>query len=561
MTKEINLIFNNNIRLLSNMDKLVHFFRIQNYDRGLRIATNIIDQLSSSIELLISQSEYFNTDTVRMSSDTLLEMMRSILDAQSTRDYILLADLYEIQIIPFIISLQEYIIGREEFDFPEGNYTDSINLLKVKDPALAELIIALPLQGLAIPSGPAVEFASCGLMTLTAYDHGLKFYLHSNRNVSGEAFRLASSWYREEKTKYIIYGLGLGYHVMELSSLDDGIQIEVYESDLNVIHLACAYTGMKNILSDSRIKLTYDPDFSKMMSRIDTLSEGTELVLHYPSVRMIKNDIIRERLEEYFIQYSSINNQSSVLRSNFNHNMLLQDNAVDVLAESFGGKDLYIVAAGPSLDLNFLLLKERKANSILLATGTVFHKLMKASIQPDYVIVTDANSRVYKQIRGLEESSVPMLYLSTANKQVTSNYRGNRYIIFQEGYPKAEDYAKENGFHLHKTGGSVSTTALDIGIRFGCRRIIFLGLDLAYTNNYVHAADTSRRELKGDTHLLQVTDIHGDKIYTTKTLTIYRKWIENRIADASGIEFINATEGGVKIKGMRHAKLMEVLSE
>jgi hypothetical protein len=87
-----------------------------------------------------------------------------------------------------------------------------------------------------------------------------------------------------------------------------------------------------------------------------------------------------------------------------------------------------------------------------------------------------------------------------------------------------------------------------------------LGLDLAYTNNYVHALDTSRRELQGTDNLLQVEDIHGNQIFTTKVLNIYRKWIEDRINNITGIEFIDATEGGAKIEGMKIRKLSECIS-
>jgi hypothetical protein len=101
---------------------------------------------------------------------------------------------------------------------------------------------------------------------------------------------------------------------------------------------------------------------------------------------------------------------------------------------------------------------------------------------------------------------------------------------------------------------------LDIGISFACKRIIFLGLDLAFTDNYIHAAETSRRDLTSTEDLRQVPDIHGNKIFTSKSLDIYRQWIENRIRNEKGIEFIDATEGGARIEGMKLMKLSECLS-
>ncbi len=112
---------------------------------------------------------------------------------------------------------------------------------------------------------------------------------------------------------------------------------------------------------------------------------------------------------------------------------------------------------------------------------------------------------------------------------------------------------------LFNTGGSVSTTALDIGIKFGCKRIIFIGLDLAYTNNQGHALDTPTAEMMDTTELRKVLDINGRLVGTGKSLDIYRKWIEKRIKGIDNIEFIDATEGGALIEGMRVCKLVDVI--
>jgi Uncharacterized protein conserved in bacteria len=59
--------------------------------------------------------------------------------------------------------------------------------------------------------------------------------------------------------------------------------------------------------------------------------------------------------------------------------------------------------------------------------------------------------------------------------------------------------------------------------------------------------------------LKQITDINGELIYTTKILDMYRRWIENIIKDVKCIEFIDATEGGALIKGIKIKKLSEVI--
>ena len=97
----------------------------------------------------------------------------------------------------------------------------------------------------------------------------------------------------------------------------------------------------------------------------------------------------------------------------------------------------------------------------------------------------------------IKNISVPMLYLSTAYKGYAMNYQGKKYLICQNGYKKAEELAKQKGWHLYETGGSVTTTAFDVCIRLGCKSIAFIGLDLAYTGNLAHAEGAAKRAAAG----------------------------------------------------------------
>jgi hypothetical protein len=560
MKDTISKIYYLNKWSLENLDKCIHYFRVQNYDKAIRLETEFINQMNLYIPLLESEKEYFREFEQSFSSNILLEMLQELIETQDNKDYILLADRFEVQIYPFFMSLQEMIINKEEFLFNNEIYIEKINIIKNMDYDLGMLLQSLPHPINMSEDGYAVERASCGHMTLAIMESNNKYYLHSNYRIVNEAYELANAWYQEDKHHYVIYGLGFGYHIKELIKLDSTITVEIYESDINVILLACTYTDINSYIVVPNVRLIYDPDFSKLSEQLEKKGDDSEFVIHYPSLRNIKNIDIKATLENYFIRYSSTRNQVRNLNGNFFENMKHYNGLVDELKQVFHNKDLYIVAAGPSLDKNFLQLKEVRENSIVLATGTVFRKLLTAGITPDYVIVTDANERVYAQIAGLEECSIPMLILSTAFQGFAKNYQGKKYMICQREYQKAEEYASKAGRMLFNTGGSVSTIALDIGIAFHCKRIIFLGLDLAYTDHFIHAADTSLRELNDTKDLRQIEDINGNMIYTSKSLDMYRKWIENRIRGVEEIEFIDASEGGARIEGMKIMQLSDCIS-
>jgi hypothetical protein len=231
------------------------------------------------------------------------------------------------------------------------------------------------------------------------------------------------------------------------------------------------------------------------------------------------------------------------------------------LEEQFKGKNVFIIAAGPSLDKNIHLLQNKPKNSIILATGTIHRKLEKLGIKPDYTIMADAQKIIMSQVDNLADYSFPMLLLSTVYRGVGKAVAGDKYLICQNDYHEAYQHAKERGYQMYRSGGSVTTIALDVSIRLGASRIVFLGADLANTNNLTHASDTSFLRVMGTEGLIPVPSIDGGIVYSTRILCMYREWIEKRLKQATDIEFVDATEGGALIKGTRICTLQEIIHE
>lgn len=561
MDKTILSIYSKNIDIINYSEKTITYLRLQNYYRALNYYKNVIEDFVSVLDNLILELNYFNKNTTIVDINLINNVLMDILSAQENKDYILLADLLELSLIPLIEQIQGVIIDNNCLELDSDKYDSNITKLTSMDEMLGEQLMKLNCKPIKKENVYEVEYTMSGLLTLALYDHNKKYYLHSNSQVLHEAGIIARDWFTEDKESYIIYGLGLGYHIQELLELDDSIQVNVYESDLNIIMLACGYGCMDKLLSNERFQLIFDPNFIDFGKTVSNINIDSQFYIHYPSIRNIKSEKIKEQIEEYFVSYSSVKNQLHSLHSNFRLNTRLNDAYVDSIKDDFVGKDLYIIAAGPSLDKNYMQLKNVGNEGIILATGTVYKKLLNHGIRPDYIILIDANAGVYTQTEDVADIDIPLLYLSTAYHKVPANYKGARYMVCQQGYDKAEVLAKSKGYNLYRTGGSVSTTSLDIGIQFGCKRIIYLGLDLAYTDKKDHATDTAYFNKIESDDLRFVEDIYGNLVGTSKNLDIYRKWIEQRIKEAKGsnIEFIDATEGGAKIEGMKIVELKQIL--
>ncbi len=504
---------------------------------------------------------------VDISQYGITDFLMNIMNAQKAYDYILIGDLIDIQLIPFLSTMQENIRNTCDVMFGEEVWEANIKKLYDKDSGLAKLVEEAKDKWLTSEETTYwIEQTNSGLYTLASVDDKGQYYLHSNTNPQIEASEFAQNYFDMTCDNYVVFGLGLGYQWEALSKLDEDIKISIYENSIDVIVHAMMSNVMDWIWDSDNINLHYDQDLKKMVNKISGCLDNDVdmgMIIHYPSLRHVENQDIKEKLERIFIRDSGIRNMSALMESNFRSNINHRTDVIDVLKPDFQGKNVIIVAAGPSLDNNVELLKNKPNNTIVMATGTVFRKLMSLGVDIDYVIVSDANRRILGQLKGYMDCKIPMLYLSTAYKGFAREYAGDKYIILQKEYDRAEEEAKKLGTNTYKTGGSVATTALDVCISLGCASIAFLGLDLAYTGNYAHASGTSRRvandiedmqKVKG----YQLTWNTGEEysikevwLTASNLFSMYRSWIEKRLMEKDvNMSVYDATEGGAVIEGM-----------
>lgn len=529
------------------------------YKLMITFFTEVIGEMETNKDSLLSMNLYVDTNIF-------LSMFSECISAQDQKDYILLADLLELKVRPLLIELMAGVMNYS-FENTRGDFvTQNLNAIKSKDKKLAEMIReCLERMQNDTDSRYVIEDTCSGYATLKVIaNQNENFYYHSNNDPNMTGIYWLEKQLKESG-RYHILGLGLGYEAYHLYYLTKkSIPIEVYESDLQLIALAVKYVRMDVALNDM-VTIHYDPDLQLLKKALEKKDE--QVLLYPPAIRNIQNPVLRKSLEKFSIVQESIRSNHILLNANYLQNeQYLETHGdevgiVDELEDKFRNKIIYIIAAGPSLDKNIMDLKSRPPESVILATGTVLKKLMKLSIIPDYIIIIDPAEKVLGQIRGYEHCEIPLLLLSTANAKFMSKYKGKKYLIFQKDFPKAECGAERRGSKVYGTGGSVSTTALDIAISFVARKIVFLGLDLAFTNQLAHASDTSNQIAMDEKDLQLVKGWNEEQVFTNDKFGIYKEWIEKRIKemDCDGIQFINATEGGCFVEGMVHQSLQNTL--
>lgn len=393
-----------------------------------------------------------------------------------------------------------------------------------------------------------------------------KINICSSGNPWQEALLYAES-VEKNTDKCIVFGFGLGYHIQEIAAMYPDMELFVLENDIEQVRAAVYYRDIKDILENENVHLIYCRDikaYAKWLKENTTKNdvEKTDCKMWMPSIKTIEDVRLRELLEEYKVSFFSMKYFRDILNDNFDKNQLLKDESVDAIRKNIEGKDVLLIAAGPSFDdeienlKRLLENKEKRTDICVVCVGKICRKLISQKIIPDYIVMIDANETTRWQVSGVEACGVPLIYLSTIAPNVASEYKGKRYVAYQNGLEKSEEIAQKNKNTLFDTGGSVATFIIDLAIRFKAKRLICVGLDMGYTGDRTHASGTGVK-ITAKSRLKKIEAVGGGVAYAAKGLDIYRRWIERRIVTEKDTKFINASHGA-RIAGMVEKDLSDI---
>lgn len=530
------------VMLIRTATEVVWFIRRQFYFRASNKMAILIQKMTANISCIEKWTDF---DSLGLAQ---------ILEAQEKDDMILLADILEgitiAQLQVTVYAINEHV-PLDELDYLENNLkvmTGNRNLR-----GFAGILSAYAINRQA-SNRWKIEYTASGEVTVWSVEK--EQYLSGNNNPYRDALDLTYSQYSDSRRHCVIFGSGLLFETQALSELQRDIKITIVEEDMDLLLFAFRYRDLTDILNKDNIKIVLSSYLNYFLS-IDEKKDV--VVLRKASLQCMKNDTEKNRLQQYFVKSMSIEEQKHFLTYNFYKNVKESVEPVDLIGADICGSTVCIVAGGPSLDDSMGVLKTMRPNVNIICVATAGEKLISHGIIPDYLILTDVADAMLERIKGIEAAlqmyncDMPgLLYLSTANHKAIEVYRGKKYIVCQKGVDESEHLAREKEFTLFETGGSVSTTALDLAIRLGAKEIICLGLDLAYTHDVSHATGTlGMRKIAKEDHLPRLKAVDGKEVYTSVNLAVYHNWIERRIQQEKTIRFVNVSDGAY-IQGMEN---------
>lgn len=230
----------------------------------------------------------------------------------------------------------------------------------------------------------------------------------------------------------------------------------------------------------------------------------------------------------------------------------------------YKGKPAIIVGAGPSLDKNIDFLSRAKGKALILSVDGAMATLLSKDIIPDIVSSVE---RIKLTAKFYENKEIPqdIIYVGP-NVVMGSILEKFSRIIFTgrvgDGFFRSLN--ESIGFSNLEIGINVSTVLIAFARYLGCYPVIFMGLDLAYTNGKTHTEKFSENFDKSvmdnyRRNTVFVKGQNGEMLEASEHFMHTKSYIESMIArDKKGL-FINATEGGAKIVGAENLRLVDAI--
>lgn len=368
----------------------------------------------------------------------------------------------------------------------------------------------------------------------------------------GQKFIALNEKFYIDKDVVMVYGLGLGYHIKELlKRCNENCKIYIFDADKEIIKIADNLGSLESIRKDKRVKIfdNYSQIFLQDFVNVSQLVD--DILIYKPSVKLLSDEYssLKNILEDYNVAKIAVERFSRVMSENYEHNLKIK---TPTIKEFFNrikvkGQTVIIVAAGPSLDYDINTLKKLNGKIKMFSVGRALSTLMKNGINPDMITIIDSQELVYNQIKGYENSDVPLCFLSTASRWAVEKYKGPKYMFYNE---ENEDDIIIN------TGKTVAVATLDIAIKGGAKEIIFVGQDLGFLDNKSHAGTIN--DVPQDGVYKKILSVNGSRMNTNDGYMYFKRQIEKEIEANTNVRFINCSKGA-RIKGTVEMDLAQVM--
>lgn len=401
-------------------------------------------------------------------------------------------------------------------------------------------------------------------------------YIGSKYNMTAEIDRFLKKFENanKEQSVLLVYGFGTGEHLKKLRKKYVKNTIIVFEPNKCLEE----YIKKNDFINKDKNLIVICEDLDNMRAVMKSYIDEFNLEHIQCAVFANYDKVYVNEYAEYLkkVKDSVTNTRINInTRTNFskrwfetlmnNIPYMIDGVPADEYRNKYKNKPAIIVSAGPSLQKNIDELKNIHNDMFIISSGRTLRSLIEKDIDFNLLVVSDPLPMSYiickDYIEGLNK---PLLFSDGSNDDVVAHHTGDKIFFAINDF-----VSKVAGRYVEPmmSKGSVAHDMTSYAIMLGCNPIIFIGQDLAYTGDRSHAQISENVEikigfddLKSETDIY-VEDINGGKVRTSLSLNSYRLGLQEIIECFPETTFINATEGGAKIKGTIQMTLKEAIDK
>lgn len=413
-----------------------------------------------------------------------------------------------------------------------------------------------------------------------------KIYINSKYNVNDEIDMLLKDIDFNKDRLFIVYGIGLGYHIRELikRSSENSI-IFVIETDMKILNTYLKNKSLLDICCKKTILLLGNDQqiISQISLRLGNvfiipLAKNYTPIISVPYYSLYGDRIasINKRIIDliehtFFIMGNDVEDTITGLENNFkNIKDLIVSPSIELIKNKYTNLPAIIVSAGPSLDKNIKELRNAQGKALILATDAVISTLSKHNIKPDAIFTVERGIENYNKFYNDNYIDKEIVFIGppVVTKKILQKMKSSKKLLCLKKGEKINEWINydilgEN--RLIYMGTSCAHVAFGFAKYVNANPIIFVGQDLAYSKEGVtHSKDVEvKRNIdKDDDSLIYIKGINGEMLPTNNAFKNFLVFLETEIAkDISGRIYIDATEGGAFKIGTKIMSLKDVIDE
>ena len=293
-----------------------------------------------------------------------------------------------------------------------------------------------------------------------------------------------------------------------------------------------------------------------------------------PEKMIYIKDLLTRGRSRAWLRFNTVNRGDAVKILDNLANILVHRQTSE-FHQKFKGVPAIIVCPGPSLKKNIAQLKKFKGKALIICVLHALKSLKSEGIVPDIVIHVDPQNLKKKKfskdkkdgslfdhwVNKTDLRDVPYFVTSSTAPPDNFDIPVDEVLWMSPGM-RIGEFLPIDLHDYTRVGGSVSHSAFDLAVEFGCSKIVLVGQDLALTDEgdaYFEKAklglQTRRTEALGEQ--FKVKGFYGKEVITTSSYAFFAQFYRYFASEAKelGISLFNCTEGGVFIEGFDHISL------